>query len=169
MKSVSLVPFDQSCINEKYLAWLNDKELLKYSRQSQNVHSLESCMKYLNSFQGSSNFFWSIQNAEGEKVGTLTAYLDQISRVADIGILIGNGIGYGKPAWGEAITYLFSNTNVRKITAGTLAVHEKMIAIFEYWGMTKEGHLRQQEFLNSQAYDVVRYGLLKEEWLRHRS
>lgn len=134
------------------------------------VHSKESCQKYLESFKNTNNIYWSIRNENDEQVGTMTAYIDAHSCVADIGILVGrSGQGIGKKAWGQAIRFLFEETNVRKITAGTLSVHQNMISIFEHWGMLREGVFKEQELLNEQLFDVVRYGLLKKDWLTQQS
>lgn len=166
MLNVKLVPFRKQFITEEYISWLNNKELLKYSRQQRLDHSKSSCEDYLKSFEKSSNRFWSVQDSEGEQVGTVTAFVDPLSLVADIGIMIGRcGKGFGTAAWGEAIHYLFEELGMRKITAGTLAEHHGMISIFLRWGMVQEGLLREQEFLNGKVYDVVKYGLLKNDWL----
>jgi len=169
MPKVILAKFDQSCINDLYLQWLNNKEFLKFSRQSRKKHSFDSCLQYLKSFENTSNIFWSVQNENNEILGTMTAYIDKESQTADLGIMIGKpGQGYGKTAWGEALDYLF-HSEIRKITGGTLYANKSMIAIFEHWGMQREGLLRKQELLNGVEHDVVRYGLLKEEWLSRSS
>lgn len=166
MANVKLVPFKSEYISHKYISWLNDKELLKFSRQQRFNHSVASCEQYLKNFENSSNRFLSVRNSSGEQVGTITAFVDPHSLVADIGIMIGiPGKGYGYAAWGEAIHFLFVDCGMRKITAGTLSEHKRMISIFEKWGMVQEGLLKEQEFLNGRTYDVVKYGLLKHEWL----
>lgn len=162
---VNLVSFNPECITQEYLTWLNDRNLMRFSRQSRSSHSRESCISYLRSFENTTNYFWSVRNDDNVQVGTMSAYVDAASHVADLGIMIGSsGKGYGKEAWGMALTLLFEKDKMRKVTAGTLSVHNKMIKIFEHWSMRREGFLRQQEYLNGVTYDVVRYGLLKEEW-----
>lgn len=163
--SIRLEPFDVGCINDEYLSWLNNKELLKYSRQVRLTHSKQSCLDYLKSFENSHNIFWSVRNSENEQIGTMTAFVDKASLVADIGIMIGrSGKGFGTKAWKEAIRVLFEEKGMRKVTAGTLSVHKNMIAIFENAGMKREAFLHQQELLNGVVYDVVKYGLLRDEW-----
>lgn len=167
---IRLVEFDESFITQDYLSWLNDSILLKYSNQSAKKHSHESCLQYLASFKNSPNFFWAIQDSNGEIYGTMTAYLDTGSNVADIGILVGKpSRGIGSLAWGIALEYLFEAKKVRKITAGTLSTHLAMISIFQKWGMQQEATLRQQIVLNGQTYDIVKYGILSSEWLRRPS
>lgn len=162
---VKLIPFNLEHITNDYLNWLNDPVLLKYSRQSQKKHTYESCVTYQSSFANTSNYFWSVQDEKSGQVGTVTCYVDLQSQVADIGIMIGKpGRGTGKEAWGEALKFCFEQLSLRKVTAGTLAEHQAMIKIFEHWGMSQEGLLRQQERLNGQIFDVVRYGILKEEF-----
>ena len=94
--------FVEDNITDEYLGWLNDRELMRYSRQRLRVHTRESCEDYLRGFANSSNFFWNIARREdGGQVGTITAYVDSISRVADIGLMIGHqSVGYGGEAFG---------------------------------------------------------------------
>lgn len=163
---ILITEFDADCITSEYLLWLNDKRLMRYSRQATHVHTKESCLQYLESFKGTSNEFWSLKNETGEQIGTMTAYINLDSQTADIGILIGEGgQGLGSVAWGKAIQKLFQEEKIRKVTAGTLSVHKHMISIFEKHGMKKEGHLREQQQINGEIFDVVRYGLLKREWV----
>lgn len=169
-ESIELHRFTANCITDEYLSWLNNRELMRFSRQSRLTHSRESCLHYVNSFIDSSNYFWSVRNKSGLQIGTMTAYLDQVSSVADIGIMIAHesvrGHGAGEAAWGLAMAFLFESLNLRKLTGGTLAPHKSMIRIFQKWGMQQEALLREQELLHDVVYDVVRYGITKHQWMK---
>ena len=101
-------------------------------------------------------------------IGTMTAYLNHRDSIADIGILIGDasaqGKGVGTIAWRIAMEYLFRAQHIRKLTAGTISEHTAMIRIFERNHMKQEGCLRSHQVLNERVFDVVLYGILREEW-----
>jgi RimJ/RimL family protein N-acetyltransferase len=162
-------PFCNDDITDDYLGWLNDKELMKYSRQRYQTHTKNSCEAYLASFNNSCNSFWDVRLRDsGLQIGTMTAFVDRISTVADIGILIGHhqmrGHGLGREAFGSLISYLFEYQNMRKVTAGTMELNEAMIRIADYWGMQLEGNLKEQEVFEGRGVTIKRYGILKLEW-----
>lgn len=170
---VELHRFTEECITEEYLAWLNDRQLMRFSRQSTLEHTRKSCLDYMKSFEGTRNILWSVRMNENLQVGTMTAYLDESALIADIGILIGHpaarGQGIGADAWGAAMKYLFDNLHVTKVTGGTVAPHAHMIAIFQRWGMKRENVQTKELVLNGIAYDVVRFGIAREDWLAIRA
>lgn len=163
-----LVTFTERHINDAYLGWLNDKSLLRYSRNRLRTHTRESCAEFLSSFPGSGNFFWAVESIEtAELVGTMSTYVDGSNGTADIGILVGGatgGKGCGTEAWGLALKHGFESLGLRKVTGGTTANNLGMIRIFEKWGMVREGVQRKQELLDDGEVDVFLFGLLSEEW-----
>jgi RimJ/RimL family protein N-acetyltransferase len=171
--TIALRRFTIEDITPSYLSWLNDKELMRFSEQSRNTHTRESSLEYLQSFNGSSNYFWSVYRlSDKRQIGTLTAYVDEKSQVADIGILMGDasarGKGLAKQAWGLALNYLFSELGLRKVTGGTIEDNLAMINIFEYHKMTREGLLREQQLLGSKPFNIALYGLLQSEWTQNK-
>ena len=64
------------CINDisnKYLSWLNDVAIMRYSNQRFMVHTYESCRKYLKSFEHSDNLFLAIlEKSQNTLLGTMT-------------------------------------------------------------------------------------------------
>lgn len=169
-REIVLDRFTPACITDEYLSWLNNRDLMKYSRQSKLTHTRESCLAYVQTFAGTANFFWSVRLIEGDvQIGTMTAYVDEKLRSADIGILIAHpavrGRGTGEQCWAMAMSFLFDHLQILKITGGTLAPHSRMRSIFERWGMQLEQVLPEHEVLAGTAYDVVRYGIGRDEWL----
>src|SRR4051812_31923721 len=86
-----LRPFAENMITDAYIGWLNDPDLMRFSRQRRRMHTVESCREYLKSFENSASFFWSAHSAEtGTHIGNLSAYVDTDNKVADLAILIGH-------------------------------------------------------------------------------
>lgn len=159
---ISLRPFEEKDITPVYIGWLNDHDVVRYSNQRFYNHNFESCQKYLANFTESCNYFLAIDNlVSGCMVGTLTIYRNVQHMTADIGIMVGNkdswGKGIGADAFGSAIALIEQSGEVRKITAGMLAINTGMVRIMEKVGMSWEATRRGQELVDGQPVDVVYY------------
>jgi [ribosomal protein S5]-alanine N-acetyltransferase len=146
--------FRAEFITDRYVGWLNDKRLMRFSENRHRTHTLESCVEYLNSFEGTPHHFWAIFAGE-EHVGNINAYVDPRNSVADVGILIGEGgKGYGLEAWTAVCRFLL-NSGIRKITAGTMATNKAMVRIMEKSGMVFEGGRRAHFLVDGEEVDLV--------------
>jgi RimJ/RimL family protein N-acetyltransferase len=159
---VRLRDFQGCDITPAYLGWLNNPEVVRYSNQRFREHTIETSKRYLATFSGSANHFLAICDRDGgEVVGTLTVYRDLNHYTADIGILIGApstwGRGLGLDAFRTVTLALERTGQVRKLTAGTLAVNEGMVRIMKRAGFELEATRRGQELLEGQPVDVVYY------------
>lgn len=152
--------FTQGHVNASYIGWLNDPKVVTYSNQRFVSHTPETCFRYLQSFSGTNNCFYAIEElATGQMLGTLTVYANLHHETADIGILIGAtqhwGQGLGQEAFELAMRALASTGQVRKITAGTMACNVGMVKIMERSGMHLEATRKAQELLDGQPIDVL--------------
>jgi RimJ/RimL family protein N-acetyltransferase len=166
---VELGPFGPELITGEYLGWLNDKSLMRYSRQRLVDHTRESSLDYLRSFEGSPNKFWAIyRRSDRLYIGTMTAYVDRAAGSADIGILVGHaegrGKGFGREAWGLAMDYLFRVEGVEKVIGGTSALNAAMVRVFHYWQMRLEEVEKDAEMIDGRPADVLRFGMRQGEW-----
>jgi RimJ/RimL family protein N-acetyltransferase len=159
-----LEPFSAGHLSARYVGWLNDPEVVRFSEQRHRTQTLESCRDYWRSFDGSPHFFWAMvakDNSLGH-IGNMNAYLDEPNGVADVGILIGErtswGQGYGLEAWNAVCGFLF-RSGVRKITAGTLAGNAGMLAIMDRAGMVEDGRRIRQCLWEGQAVDICHRAL----------
>lgn len=155
-----LEPFSGKHLSEKYVSWLNDPEVVKFSENRHQIHTLESCSQYVESFKGSNNFLWAIKLADnGEHIGNINAYWDINNNVADLGIMIGErgawGKGFGYEAWQAVCDYLFAEKNVRKITGGCVAKNLGMIHIMRKSQMEEDGCRKQHHLLDGETVGVI--------------
>ena len=162
-KRIEFREMQLSDISEEYLGWLNDKELMRFSRQRFKTHNLESSSEYIESFKGSENSFIGMFTREaGRLIGTMTIYRCTNHGTADMGIMIGRGEGgkgYGKECWSFMLeTLLERDDGARKVTAGTSELNIAMLNIMEGSGMEKEGRRREQEIIDGKPADTVLYG-----------
>ena len=146
-----LRPFDTELIKPRYIGWLNDAELMQFSRQRFYTHTSETCKKFADGFLDSPSYFWAViaKDPTLGHIGNLTANVDPHNRIAELTILIGErkaqGKGLGLQAWELAMDCLF-NLGFRKLTAGTMAVNLRMLNIIRRSGMIEDG-VRAKHFL----------------------
>lgn len=164
-----IIPFSEEYLTTRYVSWLNDPEVVRYSKQRHRVHTLESCREYMKSFIDTPNYFWAIVVKENElgHVGNMNAYVDIHNLVADVGILIGERSawrkGYGSEAWMEVCHYLFQEANIRKITAGTLSNNRAMLGVMRRAGMVEDGHRTHQCIFEEFEVDLVYAALFRSK------
>jgi ribosomal-protein-alanine N-acetyltransferase len=157
-----LEPFDTSRhLTERYVSWLNDLEIVKFSEQRHQYHTLDSCRAFAESFSGSSNHFWAIINkaVPSLHIGNLVSYVDVKNRNTELSILIGEpsarGCGLAKEAWCAAIRYAFEGENMRKVFAGTMSENKAMLAVFSRTGMSIECRQARHFILDGREIDVI--------------
>lgn len=159
---VELAPFGPDCIDDDYLSWLNDPQVVRFSNQRFRKHDLDTCRDYLDSFASSPNLFVSIRTRGGDRIGTMTAYRSPHHGTADVGIMVGDkrswGEGFGQDAWNTMLAWLLSDGEMRKVTAGTLTCNVGMVRLMERSGMSLEGVRRAQELVDGLPEDMVLYG-----------
>lgn len=157
-----LEPFDLARhLTPRYVSWLNDPQVVRYSEQRHVRHTLASCRAYAESFQGTASFFWALQlkGAQPRHIGNLAAYVDPHNRIAELAILIGEtaegGRGLGTEAWRAALRHLLDGLGLRKVHAGTMAENAPMLRVFEKTGMAIECRRRRHYLLEGREIDLV--------------
>jgi [ribosomal protein S5]-alanine N-acetyltransferase len=168
---VSLRPFTEQHLTDKYVGWLNDATVTRFSERRREAHTLESCREYLRGLSQSGDWFLAIhvtgEQWDDEHVGNISVYFDRPNRNADIAILIGKtriwGHGVGYRSFISAIEQIWAGSDVEKITAGTLAVNESMLRIMRKAGMKPDGVRHAHARWNAARMDVLHYALFRGE------
>ena len=168
LPSCRVMRFTADHLSQKYVAWLNDPEVVRFSEQRHYLHTEESCRIYFQSQCNSSGLFLAIV-AKDETlghIGNLGVSWDEHNRVADISILVGDkrawNKGYASEAWIGLIQFLKTQTKVRKITAGTMATNQGMLNLMLRSGMHVEGIRKAHLLWRGQDVDVVLAATFKE-------
>lgn len=158
-KKIQVRPFIKSDISTKYISWLNDNKILKYSNQRFISHDFKSAIKYFNDFKCGPNIFLTIENFDDfQFVGTMSLHVQPFHRTVDVGILCGEqGNGFGKEAWCLVIRWLIEVCSVRKVTAGCLSCNHAMIHLMESSGMHHEGTRIAHELVDNIPQNIVYY------------
>ncbi len=164
----TLEQFTERHLTDRYVSWLNDPEVVRYSEQRHKTHDLESCQGYMKSFDGTPHYFIAISETHQGlgHIGNLNVYVDQNNQSADVGILLGHreiwGQGYGVEVWTAVCDYLLHNLGLRKITAGTSANNIGMRNIMKRTGMVEDGQRKRQLLIEGEEIDIVYAALFKE-------
>lgn len=163
-------PFTERHLSERYVNWLNDPLVVRYSEQRFQIHTLESCRAYWQSFTDTPHYFWAVIAKDDTlgHIGNLNAYVDPRHGVADLGILIGErqawGRGYGLEAWRAICGHLFGSGGIRKISAGCLSVNLPMARIMKQAGMVPDGVRASHSLFEGKPVDIVHVALFVEHW-----
>jgi RimJ/RimL family protein N-acetyltransferase len=164
---VRLRRFSESDITPRYLGWLHDAEVLRFSNQRFRRHDTKTSLAYLASFAGTPNLFLAIcDGASGETIGTMTAYASIPHETADIGILVGErslwGKGIGREAWCLLVDWMLTEARVRKLTAGCGAGNHGMLRLMNAAGMRHEATRRAQEIIDGQPHDLLYFARFRD-------
>jgi len=160
-KHLILVPFADQQLNERYVGWLNDPEVVRYSEQRHRRHTRESCRRFVSSFAGGPSHLWAIVAKDPDlgHIGNINTDVDAPNRTADVAILIGEkkawGRGLGAEAWTAVLDFLLGPGRMRKVTAGAMAENKAMLGIMKKAGMAEEGRRRAQFILDGRPVDAV--------------
>jgi ribosomal-protein-alanine N-acetyltransferase len=161
-------------LSARYVGWLNDPELTRFSEQRHRQHTLESCRQYAASFDDTPHYFWAVLAVDPTRpaldhIGNMNAYVTPAHGLADVGILIGEraaaGRGYATEAWMAVCDFLLRTAGLRKVTAGCLAVNAAMLRVMDRAGMQEDGRRLRHHLWNGQEVDVVHRALHRDAWL----
>ena len=158
--NIVIKPFRKEYITAKYVSWLNDKDVTKYSEQRHHQHTIESCIEFLDYNYNNNNIFYAVflKKNKLEHIGNILAYIDSNNNSANLTILIGEkkywGLGYGLEAWMLMLKYLFKNLKIRKVWAGTVSENYGMLKIMKLSGMLPDGIRIKERLVGGKELDI---------------
>jgi ribosomal-protein-alanine N-acetyltransferase len=62
------------------------------------------------------------------------------------------------------IDYAFEDRNLQRVSAGVGSFNDASIGLLESLSFEHEGTLREAAWFRGEYYDILWYGLLREEW-----
>lgn len=138
-------------VTQKYVDWMNDPDVTRYTESRFRTHTMESTMKYVRDISGSSiNYFYGIYieascgHGNGkEHIGNIKLHIDEHHNLGDIGIIIGDKQQWGKGYATEAIKLLtqhgLDRLGLHKICAGIYGNNLGSIKAFSKAGYLEDG------------------------------
>lgn len=158
-------------ISEKYINWLNDKDVCKDNSHATFPNTRTKTLAYLESLENNKDeIAFAIRWKKNDvHIGNIAIKkIDRINRSAELAIIIGDrkywSKGVGSEAYKLLIDYGFNTLNLNRISSGQTVANKGMIKVCEKMGMKKEGTLRQVLYKNGEYSDAVIYSILKKEY-----
>lgn len=174
-KKIYLSPLSKNDITEKYINWLNDKEVCKDNSHATFPNTRSKTFAYIDSLEKSRDevAFAIRWKKNDEHIGNAAIQkIDRVNRSAELAILIGDKNYWGKGIASEVyemlIEYGFNTLNLNRISSGQTLDNIGMLKVCEKSGMKKEGVLRQVMYKNGKYLDAGIYSILKKDFERTR-
>lgn len=169
-KSV-LRPLGENDLTDRYLGWLNDPEINRFSSRRQRQFTRDDLVAYVEEANRSPNkLLLGIFAREGdEHIGNvLFDYFDRPNGIATVANLLGEparwGGGFVVDADKHVIHFGFDQLGVRKVVLGNIAPNRASTFKSTSLGAKLEGRLRRHEAFEGSFVDVLNFGLFAEEF-----
>jgi RimJ/RimL family protein N-acetyltransferase len=119
---------------------------------------------------GSDPYFHVRTLMEDKLIGFVVLFnLKWASQTAEMAIGIGEstyrGKGYGSEALALLLNYAFNELNLYRVGLSVMAYNQPAIRAYERAGFVLEGARRGMVLREGRRYDLLLYGILREEWL----
>lgn len=120
--------------------------------------------------EGTALQFVLLRRDSGLAIGTALLFrFDEGSARAELGYVLGRehwGQGLMAEALAALIGWAFGGLKLRRLEAEVNPDNLASVRLLQQLGFTQEGRLRQRWVGHGQAYDVLAFGLLRDEWPR---
>lgn len=161
-------------VDGPYGKWLNDEEICLNNSHHYFPKSRENLLEYVKTAYTSDDKLplAIVLKDRDRHIGNISlAKIDYYNRNSDWGIVIGEKDcwkgGYSKEASLLLLKHAFQTLNLLRIHSGTTSENIGGQKLMEAMGMVKEGVRRNAIFKNGKYLDLVEYGVLKDEFLKH--
>lgn len=153
---------------KKYLAWLNDSDVTKFTNQIFIKHSINSIKKYIqDNNKSKESFLYGIFIFDNKKkihIGNIKiSKIDIYFKTAMISLLIGEKKFWGKNIGTKAVKLIIKlaiQKKLYKLYAGCYAENISSKKVFIKNNFKKEGVQKKQVIYNNNRTDLVWYGLI---------
>lgn len=160
---------------ERLCKWRNDPEVTRLLFQGILPTTKEVVEEEYEQLVRSKNdvVFSIVDKQTDTQIGFVGLYqINWIAKSGEMRIFIGEkeawNKGYGTEATKMIVSYGFERLNLNRIWAGSNIENIGSWKSEEKAGFRKEGILRQEMYCNGKYFDVVRSGILRDEYLQSR-
>lgn len=161
--------------SDQLFDWINDRRLVMKNSNYKPIDRL-SHENWLNSIVKNELVrIFAIRKKEDDNlVGTCQLYaIDWINSSAELQIRIGSQSERGKGIGTEAVflllSYGFEDLNMHRIYLNVYEENLAAIKVYKKNGFSKEGLLRQSNYINGEYVNVMVMAILREEWIKQRN
>jgi UDP-4-amino-4,6-dideoxy-N-acetyl-beta-L-altrosamine N-acetyltransferase len=147
--------------------WRNADHIRPFMNNSEEI-PFEAHNKWFQSLKGNKSRIVKLCLYREKPIGLVQfSKMDPIHKTCEWGFYIGDTTcppGSGKAMGFLALDFIFHEVQMRKVNAQVLEFNSKSLSYHKKLGFYEEGRLLQQIVRNNQFYDLVLFGLFKEEW-----
>ena len=159
-----LSQISENDISNKYLSWLNDKDVNRFTgfNGDYTINMLED---YIENLIIKKTHFWTIKIKDTNKhIGNIKIDpIDFYHGFAELGIIIGDkeewGKGFAQEAINLVIDYCFKSLKIRKINLGVLSENFAAVKLYLKIGFKIEGTLKFQVKFNNKYIDTIKMAI----------
>lgn len=150
-------------------------DMVKSDDDKRELEEIKS--KDILKFLSEKNLYWDrmpevvnfiARSSAGETVGGASLYnIRWFNRTAYISIFVDvdkQGRGFGKKILKKTLKYAFEVMNLQRVTAEVYEYNEPSLKLFESVGFTKEGIIRKAKYMDGKYWNILIYGLLRDEY-----
>lgn len=169
-EKVYLRRLERKDLEGNYFDWLNDYEVTRWLETGTFPNSIEAMESWFEKMDSSPNdIIFAVCDKETDRhMGNIRIHINWVDRTAETGRIIGEkdfrGKGYGFESLKLAIDYCFKRLNLNRVGGGTVAGNIPALKTWEKLGYTIEGRLRKAAYRDGEYHDIIRAGILREEW-----
>jgi len=167
-QKVTLRDMEKADVAHK-VKWFNDPDVNKTLLVEEKLELDKSLEWFERTRNDASRRDFVIETREGKPIGIIAlVHISDVHRTAEIYIVIGEKDYWGKGVMLEAerllIGWAFNSLKLEKIWADAVENNIASIITMKKLGFQIEGTLRRERFLRGRRIDVIKLGLLKEEF-----
>jgi len=153
--------FSRWTLDDGYLRLLDDDPIQPQSPAGFNFES--------NPHSANSFYFHLRTLSDDRLIGFVVLFnIKWASQTSELAIGIGDadyrGKGYGSDALGLILNYAFSELNLFRVGLNVMDYNTNAIAAYERAGFVREGARRKAVLREGVRYDLVQFGILRDEW-----
>ena len=156
--------------SEKYLSWLNDQEVQKFTRRRGRTSSMEDVADFIDYTLKSADFHFAIFLKDTcLHIGNVSLNsVDELNKSAEISIMIGDKTTWGKGYGSEAINLLtdfaFKDLKLHRVWAESC--NPGFIALMRKLKWRQEGVRQDAVRVEDKYLDYIDWAILENEWLK---
>ncbi|TGE24849.1 N-acetyltransferase [Hymenobacter aquaticus] len=155
----SLTPSD---IDEAFLSWFQDEDLMRFYTNSRQTHTRESLLQNIEQGIASGTVYvFAIIDLESQRcIGTIkVGPINHDHKISDLVVLIGDRRFHGKGLAVEAIrlgnALAFGEFGIRKLFGGMFETNQSSFKAYTRAGWVEEGRLKGHYLVNNQPVDRI--------------
>ena len=158
-------------INNYFMSWFQDKELMEFYTNSKNNITYDKLLKSIEEGEKSrTSFTYGIfYNKNDDCMGTIKiGPINYVHKICDLVVLLGNKKYHGKGLATEAILLgnmiAFDIYDIRKLFSGMYESNISSIKAYTRAGWIIEGRLKGHYFVNNKAEDRILVGCFNPKY-----